>query len=294
MSGGNGLQIRAITFGKDRDARRFLAAGAAVTLAAWVLGLLVSHIGAPGTGELWVDLYLAQHRSAGLSQIAMIINVLLGVSVAPIVLVTISLLAAKIWHWLVGVLILVVTGTSWVAAAVGKTLVHRTRPPGAVLHALVSETGADSYPSGHTAFAAGLLASAVLISYIYGRSALVTAILGLPAVIVVGVSRLYLGVHYVADVIGSGLVAAASTLMLVGIYNAVSRHVAVRSLSGLSLRPVEDPAVLSSLGAQAANAGRHAGGERDARYPEVAELPYERPIQEPVDMMGGPDAGPRR
>ena len=294
MSAGNALQIREVTFGKDRNVSRFLAAGASVTLAAWVLGLLVSHIGAPATGERSVDLYLAQHRSAGLSQIAMVINVLLGVSVAPIVLVTISLLAAKIWNWLVGVLIFVVTGASWVAAAFGKMLVHRSRPPGAVLGALVSETGADSYPSGHTAFAAGLLASAVVISYIYGRSPLATGVLGLPAVIVVGVSRLYLGVHYVADVIGSGLVAAASTLILLGLYNAVSRHLALRSHSALSPRTAEDPADLSKVGAQTATIGPDTRGEGDARYPEVAGLPYQRPIHEPVDMMEGPDAGPRR
>jgi membrane-associated phospholipid phosphatase len=214
------LQVSAITFGSRAPVARFLATGAALTLAAWGLGLTVTRIGASATGELSLDLFLARHRSVALSQIALVIDVLLGVSVAPIVLLTIAGLVGKLWHWVAGALVVVVTGVGWVAAAVGKLLVHRSRPPGGVLHALVSETGIDSYPSGHTAFAAGLLASAVLIAYIFGRSAIRTAVLGLPGLVVVGVSRLYLGVHYIADVLGSCLIASASTLLLIGTYNA--------------------------------------------------------------------------
>ena len=58
---GKGLQVRVITFGSRAPVVRFLAAGAALTLAAWGLGLTVTRIGASATGELSVDLLLAQH-----------------------------------------------------------------------------------------------------------------------------------------------------------------------------------------------------------------------------------------
>jgi membrane-associated phospholipid phosphatase len=292
---GKGLQISAITFGSRALVVRFLAAGAALTLAAWGLGLTVTRIGASATGELSVDLFLAQHRSVALSQVALVIDVLLGVSVAPIVLVAIAGLVAKVWHWMAGLVVVVVTGAGWVAAAVGKLLVHRSRPPGGVLHALVSESGVDSYPSGHTAFAAGLLASAVLISYLYGRSALGTAVLGLPALVVVGVSRLYLGVHYMADVVGSCLVAGASTLVLIGTYNAGWRLLRWRFRSAsLSSAPVVvagggQPA----LTAENEDSNRPGGIEEDSSHPVSVE-PSSGQVGTLMDMLGGHDADTRR
>jgi len=292
---GKELQVKGMTFGSRAHVGRFLAAGAALTLAAWGLGLTVTRIGASATGELSVDLFLAQHRSVALSQVALVIDVLLGVSVAPIVLVAIAGLVAKVWHWMAGVLVVVVTGAGWVAAAVGKLLVHRSRPPGGVLHALVSETGIDSYPSGHTAFAAGLLASAVLISYIFGRSALGAAVLGLPALLVVGVSRLYLGVHYVADVLGSCLVASASTLVLIGTYNAGWRLLRWRSRSvALSGESVGIAAgVQTTATVESEDLSRRVGVEGGLRHPASVALPSGQ-VDTLMDMLGGHDADTRR
>ena len=291
MSIGNALQIRTIRCGDRAHTGRFLAAGASLTLAAWALGLAVTGIGASATGEMSLDVYLAQHRSPALSQVALVIDVLLGVSVAPIVLVAIAALVAKILHWMAGVLVVVVTGAAWSAGAIVKLVVHRSRPPGGVLHALVSETGTDSFPSGHTAFAAGLLASAVLISYVYGRSAWGTVVLGLPAPLVVGVSRLYLGVHYLADVIGSCLVASASTLVLVGTYSAGLRLLEGRSRRNVvsSDTPVEGVAVQPALAAESEDHTRPDGVEDDPRLPEWVETSSGQ-VDTLMDMMGGQDA----
>ena len=288
------LHVSPITVGSRAPVARFLATGAGLTLAAWGLGIAVTRIGAPATGELSVDLFLAQHRSVALSQLALVINVLLGVSVAPIVLVAIAGLVAKLWHWMAGVIVLVVTGAGWVAAAIGKVLVHRSRPPGGVLHALVSETGMDSYPSGHTAFAAGLLASAVLISYLYGRSASGAAVLGLPALMVVGVSRLYLGVHYVADVLGSCLVSGASTLVLIGTYNTGWRLLRWRSRSvSLSDKPVEAAGVAPALAAESEDVNQPAGVHDDLRHPVSVESSAGQ-VGALMEMLGGHDADTRR
>lgn len=278
------LQISAITVGTRAPVMRFLATGAGLTLAALALGLAVTRVGPSATGELPVDLFLAQHRSVALSQLALVIDVLMGVSVAPIILVAVAGLVAKVRHWAAGVLVLVVTGAGWVAAAMGKVLVHRSRPPGGPLHALVSETGMDSYPSGHTAFAAGLLASAVLISYVYGRSALRTAILGLPALVVVAFSRLYLGVHYVADVVGSCLIVGASTLVLIGTYNAGRRLLQRRSRS-IGAVEVSQPA----LTVESDDVGRPGGIDDDSRRPESAEPPSGN-VGTRMGMLGGHDA----
>jgi hypothetical protein len=77
---------------------RFLATGAGLTLAAWGLGFAVTRIGASATGELSLDPFLARHRSVALSEFALVIEVLLGVSVAPIILLAIAGVVAKVWR----------------------------------------------------------------------------------------------------------------------------------------------------------------------------------------------------
>jgi membrane-associated phospholipid phosphatase len=289
------LQVSAMTFGSRAPVVRFLATGAGLTLAAWGLGFAVTRIGASATGELSLDLFLARHRSVTLSEFALVIDVLLGVSVAPIILLAIAGVVAKVWHWVAGVIVVVVTTAGWVAGAVGKVLVHRSRPPGGVLHALVSETGVDSYPSGHTAFAAGLLSSAVLITYIFGRSAIRTAVMGLPGVVVVGVSRLYLGVHYVADVLGSCLVASASTLLLIGTYNAGWRLLRWRSRSvSSSSEPVGVAAAFQTTATVEGEVlSRLCGVEEGPRHPASVEFPSGQ-VATLMDMLGGHDADTRR
>ncbi len=55
-----------------------------------------------------------------------------------------------------------VVSVGWLSSEVGKRLVERIRPPDGAMHALISEHGTDSFPSGHTAFAVALVWAADL------------------------------------------------------------------------------------------------------------------------------------
>lgn len=107
----------------------------------------------------------------------------------------------------------------WVAVVVGgaalesmlKSLVHRTRPEYAG-HYLTS--GSYSFPSGHATLA--VLATAMLIYTLIAtcrmtaRWARVAVIaVGAIWVLLVGMSRVYLGVHFPSDVLGGYTIAAA-------------------------------------------------------------------------------------
>lgn len=97
--------------------------------------------------------------------------------------------------------------TMAIAAAIEsivKVLVARARP--AFAHPLAHAAGA-SFPSGHalTSFAAfGLLALLVP-----PRARLPVALVAVAATALVGLSRIVLGVHYISDVLGAWLLAAA-------------------------------------------------------------------------------------
>ncbi|MFA3842885.1 phosphatase PAP2 family protein [Streptomyces aureus] len=83
------------------------------------------------------------------------------------------------------------------------TLIDRPRPPHADWR---THASGWSFPSGHTttaALAAGILVVALLVRAPRGQAALVVAVGGWGAL--VGLTRVYLGVHWLTDVLGGWL-----------------------------------------------------------------------------------------
>ena len=100
---------------------------------------------------------------------------------------------------------------AWVAAFTGagllslilKIIIHRPRPAGAAAF-LHGET--FSFPSGHalgSLVGYGMLAYVIGSTWIEGASARLSLIVATAVLVVaIGISRLYLGVHYFSDVVG--------------------------------------------------------------------------------------------
>lgn len=117
--------------------------------------------------------------------------------------------------WLPALGFMVVAGVGWLLIAVVKEIVREERPtpfdPEFAGHS-------PSYPSGHTVFAVTLVVA--LWSVLAGspwRPAIV--VLGIILVLVSGLSRLYLGVHYPIDVIGGLIGGLSSALFVIGVWN---------------------------------------------------------------------------
>lgn len=105
------------------------------------------------------------------------------------------------------VLFLAVVGGEALLNLVLKQLFHRARP---TLHRLIEETG-YSFPSGHsmTAFAFYGVVAFLLWRHIdsrMGRGLLI--VFSLVMTLLIGISRIYLGVHYPSDVLGGYLASA--------------------------------------------------------------------------------------
>ncbi len=109
-----------------------------------------------------------------------------------------------------------------------KTLIQRPRPEG---YRLVAESG-FSFPSGHSMVAMAFYGLLIWMVWRYEKDALVRrlGVIGFGLVIVlVGLSRIYLGVHYASDVL-AGFCASIAWL---GVYT--------KLLAPVFLAPREDP-----------------------------------------------------
>lgn len=219
------------------QARHWLVVGALLCAAVIALGLAVQLVPGDTTAELGVDQGLSLHHAAALTAVAMGINVLFG----PVVGLTLVGVVA-LYLWLVrrdlvkAAAFGVVACSGWAASEAFKLIIARQRPdPKLLFDPLAPETGADSFPSGHVAFAVAL-AFALYFLARGTRWSKVAAPAGAAMALVVAWSRLYIGVHYPTDVAASFLAAGAAVVLLAGLWNRFGPRLVERLPDAVFLR----------------------------------------------------------
>lgn len=200
---------------RPRPLPRALALAGACWAIGIAIGIYVTALGARSTGELSLDETVASDRGSIVVDISKVINVVMGPAVGPVVLLILCLIlwrtvSTRVAIWSAGL-----TLVGWLSIEVFKMLFHRNRPPTATVHALVTETKPDSFPSGHTAFTAALVLG--LFVALCGHYTLrrLVAIIGIPLIVVVAASRLVLGAHYLGDVTAAPFLAFGTIFFVV-------------------------------------------------------------------------------
>lgn len=197
---------------------------AAVAIGVVVVVVVLARVmaGSPGWNhmELGVDQAFSLHHAAALNAIALAIAWVLS----PIHgLILLLLVCAGVW-WrvrdpLVSLTFALVVLGGWLSSELIKIVVHRARPDFHLLaHPLSFETSFDSFPSGHTC-----LATALAVGFIFllrgRRWQRPAVVLGALFVVVVALSRLYIGAHYPTDIIGSMIYTTAAMTAFLAIWN---------------------------------------------------------------------------
>lgn len=166
--------------------------------------------------------WFVAHRAPGWTTLAIAVTTVGGpAGVAAIAVVLAAIVAIRRHTFTAAIMILGPVAVASAASTLTKLTVGRERPP-AAFH-LMTETD-FSFPSGHVT-ATTALVGALLVSYLRGPKfgeqsgsaaktfALVVA--AIATVVAVAVTRLYLGVHWLTDVVGGVLLGATAVLATV-------------------------------------------------------------------------------
>lgn len=230
--------------------RYWLLWGIALAAAVLAIGFSVQSVAGLTAGELGIDQELSRHHVGALTTLAMALNFLFAPVAGVCMVLVIGLYQFLVRKSFVRAVMFVLFACSgWAASEVFKLIVARHRPnPALLFDPLSPETGSNSFPSGHTAFAVAF-AFALYFLVRGTRWGVITAWAGAVLAVVVAWSRIYIGVHYPSDVVASFLATGAAVIVLAGFWNRYAPSI----LERLPYRTVSERAV---SGAAASGASR--------------------------------------
>jgi membrane-associated phospholipid phosphatase len=183
------------------------------------IGLLLTHVLASGpvhSADLGVDVWLAARRTPMWNTVTSVATGMAQTYTAiAVTVVVVLVLRWRLGRWYESwVLVTVMAGELLVFLSVTLT-VHRQRPPVARLDVAPPTS---SFPSGHTAAAVALYGGiAILLLWVYGRrrATLAGAVVLWCLPVIVGLSRLYRGMHYPSDVLAGALTGGLWLLLVI-------------------------------------------------------------------------------
>jgi undecaprenyl-diphosphatase len=143
--------------------------------------------------------------------VAAALNVVFGTIGGILLVIAILIALAVTGRRRRALLTLAVILAGWWIGTLFKVAIARPRPPAA--HQLVAEAGRDSFPSGHVCLTLSIVIALTLLAR---RTALfgVLVVAGTLLVAAQMLARVYLGVHYPTDTLGSLLVTTAAVTFL--------------------------------------------------------------------------------
>jgi membrane-associated phospholipid phosphatase len=199
-----------------------------VVLFALTFGLGFAAKVAPALRVAGLDAVVNGVDSPALDSVALLLDGLDRPVVVAVILACVFVVLLVVRGWRLALGAAAVTGLGWLTTLVVKTAVAQPRPTEALAHTLHVSPATLSYPSGHVVFAAALVTALAMVCRRAASRAAVIVVGGL-FVLLVGWSRLYLGVHFGTDVLGGVLNGVAGAMLFAGLWNVVAARVFAES-----------------------------------------------------------------
>jgi membrane-associated phospholipid phosphatase len=164
---------------------------------------VVGHSGLTLTLDPWLASAIATHRVGWL---AVVFSILTWLGSAFFLIPLGVAVAVWLWAWQHALRPAIPLAVAIAGAAgfydIFKPLVHRLRPEAALQYGGPDEGWA--FPSGHATQSASFYAMLVVVlsAYAWPRHRLLLAVAAAATVLIIAASRLYLGVHWLTDVVG--------------------------------------------------------------------------------------------
>lgn len=166
--------------------------------------------------------WVLAHRTPAETAVATVVTTLGGTLAMTVLAVLVAAWALWRQRRAAAALVLVVAAGAGGLVALVKAVVGRARPPQVVQ--LVLETN-PSFPSGHTLGSTAVIGATAIVLLAGVRSSWLRAagvVAAIVAIVAVGVSRLYLGVHWATDVLAGWLMGSAWLLLCVATLSALT------------------------------------------------------------------------
>lgn len=189
------------------------------------LGLIMSlfaHFTSRFPGDLTVTLWFQSVDNQFLLTIMKAVSYAAGGWRAAVLVITAGII---VWHYLgrleAGLVLL--SGMIIPINDVFKSLIDRPRPAADLVSVLVATDG-QSFPSGHAFFAMvvfGTLAYLAVTHQSGPKAKISTFLVFLVFILLIGASRVYLGAHWLSDVIGGYVVGAPFLVALSWLYRVI-------------------------------------------------------------------------
>lgn len=199
-----------------RMPRHWIVWSAVLFAATFLLGFLVKAVPALRLDTLAASVNAV--NSPLLDRTALLLDQLDHVLVAGAILAVVFIVVLFLRGWRSALGVCLVAGLGWITTLVVKAVVAEPRPTAVLAHQLAVDPSTLSYPSGHVVFAVSLTTALVMVCRRPVARAIVVVV-GAAFVLLVAWSRLYVGVHYGADVIGALLNGTAGAILFGGLWN---------------------------------------------------------------------------
>ena len=202
--------------------RHWIVLPLSIAVATLAVGFAVKANSALRSDELGLDQALSRDHVGVLNDIALTIETVISPPGIVVIMVALFLFLLIVRRAPVNAVAVGSVATiGWLSSEAYKLVVAEPRPNSSLLaDPLLPQDSTFSFPSGHTTFAMSLAIALYFLAR-DTRWARATLIGGGAFVVIVGASRLYLGVHYLTDVIASIAVAATTIALFAGVWNRV-------------------------------------------------------------------------